>query len=450
MSRRALAMAATLLLLAGCAPPGAEFAREQPTGKPVERIRTDPAKLGEVTLRVWDQEVRGGQNAQLERLNAEFQRRYPNIRIERTAKSTEDLKTTLKLALSGNNPPDVVETNQGYPDMVSFVRAGLLTPLDNYAKVYGWTDRYPKPLLDLNRATKQRFGTGPLYGVSQMGEYIGLFYNKRVLADAGLRPPRTWREFTEQLGKLNAAGKLPIQFGNLDKEAAIHLFGVLANQFTGRDTMRSLVLGKGRTKWTDPKIVRAARTLRDWAAKGYLTPNGNGLGYDDAAKRFAAGDGAYMVTGTWETEVLRDPMGKNLGIIPPPPANPGEPPETIGGESLALSVSGKSEHPDAAAAYLNFLTDAHAAEVMTDTGNLPAVPGENARKLNPESPGRAMLDGWRRINDGGGPAPYPDYTTPSFYDTITAALQDLVGGKLSPKAFAERLQSDVDRSGTGN
>ena len=37
-----------------------------------------------MTLTVWDQNVRGGQNAEIEELNKQFQAKYPNVKIERT------------------------------------------------------------------------------------------------------------------------------------------------------------------------------------------------------------------------------------------------------------------------------------------------------------------------------------------------------------------------------
>jgi raffinose/stachyose/melibiose transport system substrate-binding protein len=40
-------------------------------------VQTDPAELGEITLTVWDQEVRGGQNEQIESLNAAFMEGLP-------------------------------------------------------------------------------------------------------------------------------------------------------------------------------------------------------------------------------------------------------------------------------------------------------------------------------------------------------------------------------------
>jgi len=90
--------------------------------------RTSPdgpaAKAAPVTLLVWDQEVRGGQNAAMTQLNKNFQKKYPNIKINRVAKSFTDLQATLKLAASGPNPPDVIEVNNGYSSMGPLVKAG--------------------------------------------------------------------------------------------------------------------------------------------------------------------------------------------------------------------------------------------------------------------------------------------------------------------------------------
>lgn len=439
--------ATAAVLVAACAPPGSGGPGGPSSDRPAGSISTDPAKAGQVTLNVWDQEVRGGQNAQVTQLNKEFQAKYPNVKIVRTSKSFQDLKTTLRLALSGSNPPDVVEANQGYPDMVTFVKAGMLTPMDSYAGVYGWDKRYPKTLLDLNRVSvdAKHFGTGKLYGISQMGEFIGLYYNKALLARLGLKPPTTWAEFVVQLQTIKTGGQLPIQFGNLDKYPAIHTYGVILNQIAGKQFTRDLVFGTGKASWTDERVIKAAAILQTWAKAGYLSPGANGLGYDDAVKQFAAGKGVYLMTGTWVAADLKGPMGAKLGLVPPPPATAGGSIATTGGESLAWSITSKSKHADVAAAYLNFLTNEHAADVMTQTGNLPAVSGPAAAKLAPTSAEGQMVAGWTQISAADGLAPYLDYSTPTFYDTVTAALQSLIGGQMTPRRFAQTLQDDYGK-----
>jgi raffinose/stachyose/melibiose transport system substrate-binding protein len=440
-----LAVAGALLVTGACSTPGAPSSSPSKSAQAPSAISTNPAKAGRVTLRVWDQEVRGGQNAEITQLNKDFMAKYPNVTIQRTAKSFSDLKTTLKLALSGNNPPDVVEVNQGYPDMVSFVKAGMLTPLDNYASVYGWTKRYPPTLLNLNRVSNDasHFGEGKLYGLSQMGEYVGIYYNADKLRSLKLKPPTTWSEFTSDLAKAKAAGQVPIQFGNLDKWPAIHTFGVIQDQIAGKQQVRHLVFGTGAASWTDPKTIEAAKTLQDWVKQGYFPSGVNGIGYDDSTKHFAAGQGVFLITGTWAAADLKQPMGSALGLTVP--RTQGGSPVTTGGESLAFGVTSKSAHADVAAAYINFLTDAHAADVMTKTGNLPAVPSSAAKGLDAGSVDGQMVSGWQQLSSADGLAPYLDYSTPTFYDTLTSALQSLIGGQMSPQQFAQTLQDDYSK-----
>src|ERR1700754_323631 len=102
ITRTISAAAAVALLIGACAPgdDGDDGASDAPTSGDVA---TDPSELGDVTLTVWDQEVREGQTEQIEALNAAFQEAYPNITIERVSRSTDDLRTTLRLALSGDD-----------------------------------------------------------------------------------------------------------------------------------------------------------------------------------------------------------------------------------------------------------------------------------------------------------------------------------------------------------
>ena len=86
-------------LVAGCgAAPGGDkndTAAKKSTPAPTVVATPDVAAAGDVTLTVWDQEVRGGQNKQMKQLNQEFMEKYPNVKIERTAKSFDDLLKTV-------------------------------------------------------------------------------------------------------------------------------------------------------------------------------------------------------------------------------------------------------------------------------------------------------------------------------------------------------------------
>lgn len=400
-------------------------------------MSTDIARLGKVTLTVWDQNSSGGIAKAQQQLNDAFTAKYPNVTIKRNTQSFTDLKTTLKLALSGNNPPDVVQANQGYPDMGAFVQAGLLQPVDRWAGAYGWKDRIPAGLLAINSfsADGKTWEKGNLYGVSQTGEIVGVYYNKKLLTRAGVAAPRTIDDFRAALPKVKAAGILPIQYGDADKSPGIHLYGVVLSTIAGAKAATNLVTAQGGA-WTDPGPLQAATIVAEWAKNGYLTPGANGIKQDDADAAFGKGQGAFRIDGTWRLAELADALGNDVGFVAL--AGVGGSPETLGGEGLAWAMTSKTRNADAAAAYINFVTDAGSAQVLEATGNLPLVPGGTG------GTGLAadITSSWKAISTSGGLVPYLDYATTTFYDTLTAAVQQLTGGQASPQQFCRTLQHD--------
>ena len=434
--RRCL-LAALVLLLAGCGAPGGDEPEPAPRDSGAGKI--DVAAAGNVTLTVWDQEVRGGQRRQIESLNKQFQEKYPNVTIERVAKSFTDLNTTLKLAVSSDEAPDVVQANQGRQVMGTLVKGGLLRPLDEYAEAYGWADRYTPVLLDLNRFSSDgaTFGDGELYGLSQMGEIVGLFYNRDKVA----QPPRTFAELEQQLAAARREGDVPISFGNLDKWPGIHEFQAVQNAFAPADQVRDFVFGRDGASFTTPENEQAAAKLQEWAEAGYFTKNFNGVGYDPAYQQFAKGAGPFLIAGTWLLRDLTDAMGDKLGFMLVPGREEGQP-QALGGESLPFAITAKAEKPDVAAAYIDFITDANAADVLVRTGNLPAMEAAAQPK---GAAGEDVFEAWRTLAEADGLVPYLDYATPTFFDTITGEVQQLMAGRRTPAEFAEALQKDFEK-----
>jgi raffinose/stachyose/melibiose transport system substrate-binding protein len=427
-----------LVLVAGCGSPGedngdnAEQA-DQEAARTVEK--PDVAAAGDVTLTVWDQEVRGGQAAQIKRLNQAFEDRYPNVTIKRVAKSFEDLNKTLKLAVSGTRAPDVVQANQGRPVMGTLVKGGLLRPLDPYAEAYGWEDRYSPLLLDLNRFSSDgaEFGTGNLYGLSQMGEIVGVFYNKTKVSEL----PKTLAAFEQSLAEAKQDGDIPIQFGNLDKWPGIHEYETVLAQTADKEQVRDFVFARSGASFDTAEFTDAATKLKQWADDGYFTPDFNGTGYDPAWQQFAKGKGRYLIAGTWLVADLHEAMGDDVGFMLMPGTQEGADPVALGGESLPFAVTEKSEHPDVAAAYIDFITNGEAATVLAETGNLPAMPVDES--AIPSGLPSEVFAEWTRLNDADGLIPYLDYATPTFYDDISAAVQELLAGKQDPASFTSSV-----------
>ncbi len=419
-------------------------------GTPTHQATAPPApattgvtETGPITLTVWDQES-GQVSGIWDQLNSEFEQKYPNVTVQRVKRDFGELKTLLKLAISGPHPPDVVEVNQGWPDMGQLVKAGLLLPLDNYATAYGWRDRVSENVLAVSSWTPdgKQFGTGSLFGYTTMGELVGVYYNKTILSSLGLTIPTTFAEFESDLAAAKQAGQIPIQFGNNDAFPGIHEFAVIQDQMAPVSYLTDLIFGLQRNQlsFDTPENVQAATTLQDWAKNGYFTPGFGGSGYQTAVNNFAKGEGLFMITGNWIVADL-GADNRNFGFFIMPPMEAGGPAVSTGGAGYPLSITAGSAHPDAAAAYIDWMTSDHASDLLLPTGQIPLHTGSTP----PVEPGTVLadvVDAAATVTASNGVVPYEDWATPTFYDTLTATIQELMAERITPQEFVSKVQQD--------
>jgi raffinose/stachyose/melibiose transport system substrate-binding protein len=420
-------------------------------GGTVERASAPPAPAstgvpdtGPITLTVWDQES-GQVSGIWDRLNAEFEQRYPNVTVERVKRDFSELKTLLRLAISGPHPPDVVEVNQGWPDMGQLVKAGLLVPLDNYASAYGWNDRVSQNVLSVSSWTPdgKQFGTGNLFGYTTMGEMVGVYYNKQHLADLGLDIPATFADFEHALAVAKQAGVVPIMFGNNDAFPGIHEYAVIQDRMASVQDLSDLIFGlRGNSiSFDTPANLRAAATLQDWAESGYFTPGFGGKTYQTAVNDFAKGEGLFMITGNWIVGDL-GADNRDFGFFVLPPMQAGDPPVSTGGAGFPLSITAGSENPDAAAAYIDWMTSDQASELLLDTGQIPLHRGATTSSVESGTVLGDVIGAAGAVTEADGVVPYEDWATPTFYDTMTAAIQELMDSQITPKEFVEKVEQD--------
>jgi len=431
-----------LLALAACAP-GSSSSGSSSSERPASSVTTDASGLGDVTLTVWDQEVRGGQEKQMSTLIAQFQQKYPNIKVKRVSRSFDDLTKTLRLALSGAEAPDVVQANNTRSQMGQFVTAKQVISLDPWAKAYGWDQRFPESVRSVSSysADGKTFGSGSLYGLPQVGEVVGVYYNTAKLKALGLQPPKTWTELDAALATAKSGGEVPLVLGNLDKWPAGHVFGVVQGRFTPADQIRKLGFGQPGATWTSTENVKTAQTLTDWVSKGYFSKGFNGLGYDPAWQAFSKGTGVFLIAGSWLQADLSSAMGADVAFMLPPPSEAGGGSTvTTGGTGLPFAITSKAKNPDAAAAYIDFITSKDAMKVLADNGNLPVV--ETASQNAPDALGTQIFTAFGDVSKADGLVPYLDWATPTMGDTLGATLQNLLAGKSTPQEAMAALQKD--------
>lgn len=438
--RAGAAGAGLFLFGAGCSLTPGGGSKEQAGGQ-AGPVSKDISGKGPLTLLVWDF-LDAGQAEIIEGFNKDFEERYPDITVERNAKSFDDMKSTLKLALSSEDPPDAATANQGWPDMGSMVKGGLLLPLDKYAEAYGWTDRLSGSLLQQTRFSEDgtQFGTGNLYGAPYcVTDILGVYYNKAKLEALGREQPSSLEDFEGALQAAKEAGEIPLQFGNLDKYPGLHEFMGVQNALASRDYIRDFVYGRGGVSFETRENAEVASTLQRWAEQEYFTPGFNGAAYDDVWPRFADGEGVFLLTGTWLNPDLEDGLGEDLGFFVLRPDGGGTAVAT-GSPTVTFSISSKSKNPDVAAAYIDSISNKRAAQIAAEAGSITLLLSDP-----PVSQGSARADVFSALDDlqkNDAFVPYLDWAAPTMYDSLSGGIQELLAGKTSPEQLLSRVQAD--------
>jgi raffinose/stachyose/melibiose transport system substrate-binding protein len=218
---------------------------------------------------------------------------------------------------------------------------------------------------------------------------------------------------------------------------------VIQDQMAPTSDLTDFIFGSQGTQlsFDTPANLQAATTLQDWAKAGYFTPGFGGGGYQDAVNNFANGQGLFMITGNWIVANL-GADNRNFGFFVLPPKEAGAPPVSTGGAGFPLSITASSEHPDAAAAYIDWMTSDHASDLLVPTGQIPLHTGATASTVEPGTVLADVIDAAAAVTASNGVVPYEDWATPTFYDTLTAAIQELMADRITPQEFVSKVQQD--------
>ena len=160
-------------------------------------------------------------------------------------------------------------------------------------------------------------------------------------------------------------------FGNLDKSPGIHLYGVVQAALAGAPAVNELVSGQGGA-WTDEAVAEGRTADRRLDQAGLPHPGHQRRVPRRRHRRIR--QGRCAVHPHRHVDAADDagrPRGRTSASRRSP--RPTASPATTGGQGLAWAITSKSAHPDVAAAYVDFITNAKAAQMLLDTGNLPTV-----------------------------------------------------------------------------
>jgi raffinose/stachyose/melibiose transport system substrate-binding protein len=436
--------------VAGCGgTPGEDRPAASQEETPADQVKTDGFdSLGPVTLNAVFSEGSGGPRDAIKKLTGEFEAKYPNVTVKLSFRDFASWIKQAKLAAASDSPPDVFAGNQGYQLDGELVKAGLILPLDEYAKAYGWDESYtPETLQQFTWSEDGKtFGEGRLWGVAQSGQSTGVFANMAKLREAGIDPEalETFDDFDAALAKVRdtlPADEPVIALGNKDQYGAIHLWGMIQGAYTPAQDMRDWIFHADGATFDNPGNLQSLQKLKEWVDKGYMGKGDafNARNDSEAAAAFGNGEGAFMLGGNWNASIAKAGLGKDAAFFDMPPGESGKV-VAIGSTSTPLHIAAKAEEPDLAAAYIDHITGPSAAQALVETQQVPAATDATAEPTDPL--GKQVMEGWQRLVEDGGLTLYPDWSSPTMLQTMGQTFQEMLAGRMTPEEVISRTQAD--------
>jgi glucose/mannose transport system substrate-binding protein len=225
-----------------------------------------------------------------------------------------NVQVALAARLQAGDPPDVWQTFLG-SSLRAWVDAGRI---EEATEVYQRTNLGPKlPPILLDAATYKDRQWGVPTG-SHRGNV--LWFNQRVLHDAGIAPPGTgytWQNFTGDLAKVAATGRVPLCLGGKDRFTATELF---------ENTLLGMVGSDGWSKIDDDSFDWRGSQIREALGRfgqvvSRVDPSAGGLTWDQAVKKLATGQCAFLsMNDSVYGDLVADGAveGKDFGYVPYP------------------------------------------------------------------------------------------------------------------------------------
>jgi raffinose/stachyose/melibiose transport system substrate-binding protein len=391
----------------------------------------------QVELRVWDQFTVPAESDNADAIYAAFMEKNPNITITREAFSTDQIRDVVNTAVSSGTGPDLIfyDAGPGYAGVLA--DANLLLPLDDYATQYGWTERVAAPAVEATTID------GKFYGMPLQTDLIGMFYNKTLLDQEGLKVPETLDELVTFCGQATEKGYIPIAFGDNEGWEAFHQFSMTANQMVGPEGIRALLNSEG--SWDTPEIVTAIEsffvTLRD---AGCFPEDPVAIPDADRNSLFINGEALLSTTGSWQIAEWEEQMpDSEVGFVPFPEIEGGQGRVWISGVGSAWYISAASQHPDEAAAFIDYLFSQEAVEKWI-TNSRYFVPVEVDMSNIEMGPLNAqVIETLQSAGDEGVQFGYnvDVLAPPEFNEAMSSGFQAILVGDKTPEQQAADLQA---------
>ncbi|KRE98912.1 ABC transporter substrate-binding protein [Paenibacillus sp. Soil766] len=344
----------------------------------------------------------------------------------------------LRAEMAAGNPPEIFDLFGG-TDTKDYVKANRLLDLTPILQELGLTDNF--------YSFEEFTVNGKIYGIPMAGYVEGLYYNKKILAEQGIKLPETWDELVAAAGKLKAAKITPFAMAAKDSWVINMMINTMWVRTAGADSIEGLL--NGSKKWTDPEVLKAFEQYRTLIQKDYFQDGSLALAYAEQQNAFISGNAAFMFDGSWANTPLLDPeksvIAHDVGFMNfPSMGGPGDG-YINGGWSNAYGFS-KKVTPEQLLAIKEFIkqmyTESMQKRQLVEEGMPPAMKLQDTSQVNPLI--KEILHVFA-TSKGTFPA-FDSRIQTKVREKLERGMQELLGGRTDPASLMIELQKQQDAS----
>ena len=421
--RRAVAaLAVAGLALAGCSSSGGS-SNASPGGKKDYKGKT---------LTLWHYEAAdSAMGIAWNQAIKDFKAKYPGVKVKFEQKGFEQIQKNANMILNSDSAPDILEYNKGNGTAGLLSKLGLLTNLSGVVKNYGWDKKLSASLQTTARYSKGVMGSGDWYGVPNYGEYVEVYFNKNMFAKYGVQVPTTFDQFVSVLDTFKQKGITPIANAGAEYPAQ-QIFYELALSKANRQFVNDYQLYQHKVDFHGPELTYAAQTFSDWVKKGYIAKDSANLKAQDMGNAFEQQKNPIMISGSWWYGTFKNEI-KNFDwgtfLFPGNKLDPGS-------SGNLWVVPSKAKNKSMAYDFIDITMQPDVQNLLGNSGGIP-VAADVSKITDPKN--QELIKNFDALSQQDGLAFYPDWPTPSYYDTLVAGVQELINGSKSPSAFLDSI-----------
>ncbi|WP_406461963.1 extracellular solute-binding protein [Streptomyces sp. NBC_00111] len=369
------------------------------------------------TVTWWDTSTVGSEDKVFKKIAESFEKKHPKVDVKYVNVPFGEAQNKFKnAAQAGAGAPDVIRSEVAWTP--EFADLGYLAPLDGTTALKDQDD-----FLDQAAAsTKYKDKT---YAVPQVIDSMGIFYNKKIFADAGVEVPKNIADLkTVSKTIKEKTGKTGLYLRGDD---AYWFLSFLYGE--GGD----LVDAKSKTVTVNnPEGVKAFKTVKDLVDSGAAKTDATD-GWENMQSSFKDGKVAMMINGPWavaDTLTGKEFADKaNLGISPVPAGTAGQG-APQGGHNLAVYAG--SKNLDASYAFVEYMTS---VETQAQTaGELNLLPTRTSAYAKQEAADSEIVQFFKPVVETAVERPWIPETGSLFAPLVTEYTKVLTGQTTPEKA----------------